>query len=124
MNIKPNDWVRTLSAGDLLFVKSNSIYSSLSLHTVKRLTKTLVVLDNEYRFRKKDGVSVGSSDFIRSYLVQATPELMASVATRRIRKQRLAVLSGTEWRLYPDEFLGKILTLIEKEKKPDEVDAG
>lgn len=58
------EWMASLKAGDKVAIKRNSGWS---IQTVKRLTATLVVVKDTYRFKRKDGYLLGGSawDFTR-----------------------------------------------------------
>ena len=55
------EWIQALKPGDeVAIVRGSGMGRGAWLHTVERLTKTLVVVDG-HKFRKKDGFEPGST---------------------------------------------------------------
>ncbi|MCK9542087.1 MAG: hypothetical protein M0R03_08665 [Novosphingobium sp.] len=66
------EFLNTLKVGDKVGVSSH--YHGLMLTTIKRITKTLIVTENDQRFNKDNGYAKGSVGFFTRTLIAPTEE--------------------------------------------------
>ena len=65
------DWLSELKVGDRVIVSSNRNYDYLK--KVKRLTKTVIVLDNNMRYNRSTGGGKGEDAWSMTSLMEANP---------------------------------------------------
>lgn len=76
-------WTELLRPGDTVAV-SRTYSREFDLHQVNRLTKTQIILDNNWRFRRGTGREVGVSGYDRMTLYKATAERIEECKRRRL----------------------------------------
>lgn len=84
-----NDYLEGLEAGDKIVRLSRG--KALSIQTIKRTTKTQVIIDlmnmvsepYEVRIHKKNGRPVGASSFDSTYYRPATPKIEQEIEERQ-----------------------------------------
>lgn len=87
---------------------------SKNIRTVKRLTKTLVVLDNGSRYKKEDGYLYGARGFYVPHIEKATPKLIDEVNEENKRRNFISKLSTYPWNRLTTDKLEKVYELINK----------
>lgn len=102
------EWLNSLKIGDTVVVYSSCscIGSSFSLKKIKRITKTLFVLDNNSRFNRKNGrLSESFCGAIKSCIAESTPELLSKIKRERL----IGRLDNIKWSDLPNEMLESII---------------
>lgn len=94
--------------GDKLIRISGTRHVFYTPVTVARLTKTLIILTNEERYRM-DGT--GFDDISCSQLSPLTPEIEAEIE----RKKLLSGVRNIEWSIIPLDKLRAIIEILERE---------
>jgi hypothetical protein len=94
-------WLENLKPGDKVVLSRG--LGTHWLNTVERVTKTLIILANGSRYRKKDGQLAGESMFGHSQLVQVNPLIAAQMRRQRLiyaithaKPERFGTLSNDE----------------------------
>ena len=104
-----SEWLENLKVGDQVVVMSGGGYMSRDyVSTVKRLTKTLIVTENDRGFRRSDGRSPGGiyHDFLEEPTLQRLGQIKQIwLATK---------LKAFSWKLLPLETLEAINNLLPK----------
>lgn len=104
-----NDWLDKLKLGDEVIVCGG--FDDGYPAKVKRFTKTLIILEDDSRFRKKYGGQQGSG-YHRGFLLQPSQERLD-----RILHRRWAVkLANYKWKNESLETLAKIVVLLTDDK--------
>ena len=85
-----------------------------NVRTVKRLTKTLVVLDDDSKYRKDDGRLLGGHDFFIPSIKIATPEELAKIEEEKKRGYLIARIRDYSFDKLSTEKLEKIYEMINK----------
>lgn len=70
--LERSKWLKNLKVGDEVYVQYFSTYKSSK---VKRLTNTLVILEDDRRFRKSDGFALGNNSWSTLSIVEPTESL-------------------------------------------------
>lgn len=85
--MRDTEFLEELKAGDKLIVQSSGPLRSDRVGTVKRTTKTLIVLVSGHKYRKASGRMLGgNSSYNWSYLREYTEGAALSIATREMRE--------------------------------------
>jgi hypothetical protein len=109
-----DEWIGDLQEGDTVIV---SIRRAEHTETVTRVTPTQIKTANGYAFRRKDGRCLGTyGDFSRPWLVQATPERLASVQDKRNRT-RLAQMSQSTIEQLTSDQVARIIAILNEPKR-------
>lgn len=110
-------WLDSLQPGDTLTYVYTSGYSSrrdVVTVTVKKLTKTQIVLLDGTRYRRSDGGKVGGSVYDKLH-GPSRPEELQKAADEREHRWLAAQLDGVEWRHIPKEKLEAVLKIIKED---------
>jgi len=112
------EFLSTLKEGDTVIHKWGSVHDFYAIRTVAKVTKTQVVLDNEKRFRKNDGVEVGSN---YSRILEANKSNLAIIDRKEEQKRRTIKarqIAGTRFDLLSEAALDAIQAIIDSELAP------
>lgn len=101
-----SNWFEHLKVNDHVIVSSG--VSSMQLKQVAKLTKTMIVLNDNQRFRLADGNLVGGSIWSTVSLLEATPELIHTINIRAKRRQ----LQRVAWDTLDEETVEQVFALI------------
>ena len=104
-------WLKNLKVGDCVFIyNGGSLGGDCRIENVTRLTKTQIIVGSCAKFRRHDGMSVGSirHGHTTTWIREATPERIAS--TRRPRL--LLRLMEVSWKDQSSETLEKVMGLV------------
>lgn len=121
------EWLDSLTTGDTVIV--NGRHRS-SLSKVERLTKTLIILENGERFRKKGGRKSGDHNpWGNTYIIQPTSDRLERMANSRFRNKLRIKVSELEstvrnlgdidkgTRKEVNELVNKLFTVLGMEDK-------
>jgi len=111
-----NDWLEDIKVGDWVIVQGGGPMSrgKDTARTVKRLTKTQIVLNGtDTKFKKRNGSSVGSSTYYHSYLRESTPETLKKVKREQMHRNLVYKLSTVKWQDMSLEVLSDIYEAVE-----------
>lgn len=106
-----------LVAGDgIVFDDGNHWGRSVTVRTVKKVTATQIVLNNDLRFRRDSGDIIGRSfrSFSFPKLRHVTTELLESIEHARIVKS----LGSTKWESLPLGVLRDVEVMMRKHPAP------
>lgn len=110
-------WLDSLQPGDTwTYVYTSGYFSrrDVATVTVKKLTKTQIVLLDGTRYRRSDGGKVGGSSFDKLHS-PSRPEELQQAADEREHRRLAAQLDGVEWRRIPKEKLEAVLKIIKED---------
>ena len=104
------EWLENLKAGDEVVVE-NFRYGC-SLHTVERVTKTMIVVGKDFRFKRSDGDCVGSG-FIQwgCCLRPANDEWKTKALNGQLTKK----LNSFKWDKVPFEIKKEVAKILVRE---------
>lgn len=106
-----SNWVENLKVGDGVIVSRGE--DSIQLKKVDKITKTMIVLNDNQRFRITNGNLVGGSVWSTTSLLQATDERIHAIA---IRNKRIR-LSRIDWAEIDDETIQQVFSLVKGKLK-------
>ncbi len=110
-------WLDSLQPGDTWTYVYTSGYSSrrdVATVTVKKLTKTQIVLLNGTRYRRSDGGKVGGSSYDKLH-GPSRPEELQKAADEREHRWLAAQLDGVKWKNIVKEKLEAVLKIIKED---------
>lgn len=87
---------------------------SKNIRTVKRLTKTLVVLDDGSRYKRVNGYLYGECGYYVPHIEKATPKQIAEVNEENKREDIILKLRLYKWNILTTDKLEKVYELINK----------
>ena len=112
------EWLNSLSVGDVVAVKSNR--SATIFNSVERLTRTLIILKGGRRYNKSDGYITPYSAWSTECIAQITPDMIKSKKRRVLRHKisralnNLGDIASKLKTLQDDENLEKMHTDIQE----------
>ena len=93
-----NQWLETLKPGDTVIRSVSGMGRHSTVEVVERLTKTQIILKGiSIKYRRKNGWSIGGSQWNTSALVEATPERIERVTGEQERRRLLGALQKVDW---------------------------
>lgn len=110
-----NEWLDNLNVGDKVVIRGGGVTDRWFCSTVARLTKTLIFITANMKFRRRDGRS--PSEWATGCLLEPTPENLERVEQEnlKISQMRAALqLQQYAWHELPLETLEKIKKLLPK----------
>lgn len=107
-------WLKALEPGDKVIVRSR--YGN-DPESVKRVTKTQIILSNGTKFRRTTGWKIPSDTWNSSYLFQATPELIARIEEARHRSTLLNKIAPSILKKLPTDQLEQIVKWLDAQKE-------
>jgi hypothetical protein len=110
-------WLDSLQPGDTWTYVYTSGYSSrrdVATVTVKKLTKTQIVLLDGTRYRRSDGGKVGGSFYDKLH-GPSRPEELQKAADEREHRWLAAQLDGVKWKNIVKEKLEAVLKIIKED---------
>ncbi len=112
-----SEWLAQLKAGDEVIVSGTH---TMTLDTVTRTTKTLIIVEKNRRFNRKRGRPSGSGYYGPS-LEQPTPEKRRELADHIAKNTRKSLAyqcrDDVDWRKLSFETLTKVLELVRETPK-------
>lgn len=114
------EWLNTLKPGDKVIRRGTGIGSMDEVVTVDRVTAAQIIIGSE-KYRKANGRRMGDSGrWYTTWLKEATPKLLESIA---YQKRHLALsrrLQDTRWAKLPLPLLEAVATVLDKHKAEQE----
>lgn len=110
-------WLDSLQPGDTwTYVYTSGYFSrrDVATVTVKKLTKTQIVLLDGTRYRRSDGGKVGGSSFDKLHS-PSRPEELQQAADEREHRRLAAQLDGVKWKNIVKEKLEAVLKIIKED---------
>ncbi len=110
-------WLDSLQPGDTwTYVYTSGYFSrrDVTTVTVKKLTKTQIVLLDGTRYRRSDGGKVGGSSFDKLHS-PSRPEELQKAADEREHRWLAAQLDGVKWKNIVKEKLEAVLKIIKED---------
>ena len=102
-----SEWLDKLQVGDEVVVDSSSIGAIPYITKVARLTETLIVTESGQRYRRKDGVTLGSGSYC-SFLQEPTQEIVDAISQRNLASH----LRQVQWSDLPLDKLRAVIKLL------------
>ena len=103
-----SEWLDKLQVGDEVVIGGGLAGIPPYISKVARLTATLFVTEDDQRFRRKDGFTLGSG-YYRRFLQEPTQELRASVAQQNLASH----LRRVQWHDLPLDKLRAVVKLLQ-----------
>ena len=94
-------WLESLKVGDRVIIAG--YFRGDRLAVVNRMTATQIIAGNS-RFRRKDGILVGSDSYNRTRLLPPTPERLEKIERRETIESLRRSLEGTAEKLTTDQL--------------------
>lgn len=104
LNDSYKDWLQSLKPGDFVIASGRHDH----LRTVARITPTTIILNNETKFRRKDGKQIGADVWYPVWLDQPTDERVHAIKLAKLRQ----FLQSQNWRLCSDTVVERVYDLV------------
>jgi len=110
-----SDWLKNLKVGDNVIVNSRH---GDTLVKIERLTKTQIIIRNNYKFNRTTARVVGEDVWNQTYLEEAT---LIKITILKIAKEKLMLVAKIQKELNADELkslsntaLSRILSMLQE----------
>lgn len=108
------DWLQGLKPGDKVIV--NYVLDGPCLRQVSRVTATQIIIRTlrgdgshyDVRVRRRDGTLVGAEGYSRTYISEATPEVIEEIK----RRNRRNYLSKLKWSVVDDATVDVVYAAV------------
>jgi len=103
-------WLEALKLGDKVIMANHS-WRCDKIYCVKRLTSTLIILENDARFRKKDGYRVSETGWYKTRIIEYTEKLAEKIRHNTLLESIRSIVTKRQF----EEFSFEKLVRIKKE---------
>jgi len=104
--METKEWLESLKPGDE--VAFSDRYSSYSIIAIERITKTQILLNNGYKFRKDSGYMVGGNIWNHATMEPVTEKIKNAIKRRNLKIK----IGKIEFKSLSNEKIERILAIV------------